>query len=494
MNKTAKRIISFLCAAAVLSPSAYAMELDYYGENTVLFTEARSQLHFKGTVDGNYSNRMATIFVMMPGKTLADANVPENVAYMKSVSVDFDGEFEYKFGFDKESGVYPVYVLCGDEQFEDEYNYKSRDDITALFDKIKNGTVAYTDIEEYSENLGLDLSVVTKDGYKTTIITRLLEKKDSITNDNASVDIIKNVLKNCGTEFKYLEDIKTSSNWSVIPSLITNISNLTGVVYNYKGVTQQSVCTKLIGNEYTSAELLKTAFDRAVSDVLSQAPGNQGSITGGGGGGGGTVTGGGSSGNYIVSNDNSTSILYNDKNKNSNAFNDISDVEWAVKPINYLYANGIINGTGYGKFSPNDFIKREEIAKIIVNAFELADENAATTFTDTDSSMWHYIFIASAQSKGIVNGISQTKFGVGDYVTRQDLAVMIYNAAVLSGKGFLKTKTDFSDYGEIAEYAKTAVSSLAGDGIISGMGDGSFEPNSPATRAQATKIIYEVII
>ena len=70
---------------------------------------------------------------------------------------------------------------------------------------------------------------------------------------------------------------------------------------------------------------------------------------------------------------------------------------------------------------------------------------------------------------------------------------MIYNAAVLSNKGFSKTKTDFNDYEEIAQYAKTAVSTLAGAGIINGMGDGSFEPNSPATRAQAAKIIYEVI-
>ena len=47
MNKTAKRIISLLCTATVLSSSAYAMKLDYYGENTVLFTQGKSELHFK---------------------------------------------------------------------------------------------------------------------------------------------------------------------------------------------------------------------------------------------------------------------------------------------------------------------------------------------------------------------------------------------------------------------------------------------------------------
>lgn len=498
MNKKARKIISFLCAALVLTTVSYAVDMEYYGENTSFFAEGRSQLHFKGKTDGNYSNRMATIFVMIPGKTLSDAQSAENVAHMETASVDFNGNFEYEFGFDKASGVYPVYVICDDQSFQDEYNFKSRDDIIALFGMIRNETVTYTDIVDYSEVLGLDLSVVTKEGHKTTVMTRITEKKDSINNDNESIDVIKSVLKNCATEFKYLEDIKTASNWSVIPSMITNISELTGVEFNYRGASEQKVCQKLIGKEFTSAELLKTAFDTAVGEVLNGvSSGKPGSGSGGGGGsaggGGGSVTGGGSTGNYIVSDYNSTGTSYINENENSNAFTDISHIEWAVKPINYLYTKGIISGTGDGKFSPDELLKREEIAKIIMNAFNLTDENAKTDFTDTDSSLWHYKFIASAQSKGIVKGISETKFGVGEYVTRQDIAVMIYNAAIAAGKGFTNTKTDFADYDSISDYAKTAVSSLGGDGIISGMGDGSFAPFDFATRAQAAKMIYQLI-
>ena len=483
MNKTAKRIISFLCTAAVLAPSAYAMDIDYYGQNTSLFAEGRNKLHFIGTADGEASNRMATIFVMMPGKTLEDAQTPENVAYMKTVSVDFDGNFEYEFGFDKESGIYPVYVLVDDKQLEDKYNYKSRNDIVALFDKIRNGTVDYSDIEDYSQTLGFDLSVVTKDGYKSTVITRILEKKNSITDDNASVDIIKNVLLNCAKEFEYLESVKDASNWSEIPAILNNITALTGVEYDYKGKSKQKVCQKLIDEEFTSAEDLKEAFDKAVKGVDDFVTGGAGAVSGGN-----RVTGGGSTGNY--SNVAAPAVK---EPSNPNAFNDISDVDWAIKPINYLYSKGMINGTGDGRFSPNAPIKREEIVKIIVNAFNLNDEEATTAFTDTNSSMWHYKFIASAQAKGVVNGKSETHFGVGENVTRQDIAVMVYNAAVVAGKGFTKTKTDFADFGEVDDYAKTAVSSMAGEGIINGMGDGSFVPKASATRAQAAKIIYEVI-
>lgn len=493
MNKITRKIVSALCAAVVLSSSAFAMELNYYGENTSLSvsTDVRNKLHFTGKVDGNFSNRMATVFIMKPGKTLADTSDTACVEYMNTAEVDFNGNFEFEFNFEKESGTYPVFVLCGDEVYSHNYNYKSWTDIVSLFEKIRNDSVTYTDISDCAETLGLDLSVVTKDGYKATVITRLSQKKGSITDGNESVDVIKTVLKNCKEEFIALERIRSAGNWSELPAILNKITELTGVVYNYRGASQQRVCQKLIGKEFTSAELLKADFDKAVTEVLSEA-GNGGGGGNGGGNGGSKVTGGGSNGNYLTG-DYIPTAPQNTENENSNAFTDISDIEWAVKPINYLYTKGVISGTGDGKFSPNDLLKREEIAKIIVNAFGLLDEAAETDFKDTSSDLWHFRYIASAKAKGVVKGISETEFGVGQYVTRQDIAVMIYNAAIMSGKGFTKTKTDFTDYAEIADYAKEAVAGLGGAGVIGGMEDGSFAPTANATRAQAAKMIYAVI-
>ena len=485
MNKTAKRIISFFCMMSVLSTTTYALELNYYGENTVLFNEPSSQLHFTGSADSGLSNRMATIFVMMPGKTLADVNSFENVAYMKSVSVDFDGGFEFEFGFDELSGEYPIYVLCDDEQFNTTYNFKSQGDIAGLFDLIRKETVTYSDIEEYSQTLGLDLSFATKEGYKTTVIKRITEKKNSITDSNESVNLIKEILKNCISEFAKLEEVKNAVNWSKLPSVLEEITSLTGVSYDYKGKSKQSVCTKLIGKEFTSAEQLQEKFNEAVKEAGNNDGGS------GSGGGGGKTTGGGSYGNVSsMVNNQPQAVTGTDS---SNAFTDISNISWAIKPINYLYSKGIVNGTGDGKFSPDSLLKREEIAKIIVSAFNLTSDEATTTFTDTLPTDWHYKYIASAQEREIVNGMSDTLFGVGKYVTRQDIAVMIYNAAIIAGKGFTSSKTDFTDFEAVSDYAKTAVSALAGEGVINGMDDGSFAPKQNATRAQAAKMIYEVI-
>ena len=94
----------------------------------------------------------------------------------------------------------------------------------------------------------------------------------------------------------------------------------------------------------------------------------------------------------------------------------------------------------------------------------------------------------TAQNLGICSGISENKFGVGMNIKRQDAAVMVYN--VLSKKNaFEIEKNDFNDYDTVSEYAKEAVSKLAGAAIVNGS-DNSFRPDALLTRAEAAQIIY----
>ena len=52
----------------------------------------------------------------------------------------------------------------------------------------------------------------------------------------------------------------------------------------------------------------------------------------------------------------------------------------------------------------------------------------------------------------------------------------------------------FADAGSIAEYAATAVQTLADAGIINGVSDTEFAPVANATRAQAAKILYDTFV
>jgi len=150
---------------------------------------------------------------------------------------------------------------------------------------------------------------------------------------------------------------------------------------------------------------------------------------------------------------------------------------------------GAINGKTDSDFAPADYVTREEFIKMFVSLFGEVDSDASADFADVDSSAWYYSYVASALKAGIVNGVGDGRFGVGQNISRQDIAVIAFRALAIA-KG--ENEVSFDDFDSIADYAKDAVDALSSQGIINGMGDGSFAPNANATRAQAAKILYEL--
>ena len=52
---------------------------------------------------------------------------------------------------------------------------------------------------------------------------------------------------------------------------------------------------------------------------------------------------------------------------------------------------------------------------------------------------------------------------------------------------------DLNVEGEISGYAREAVMLLAGAGALNGMGDGTFAPKDPCTRAQCAVVLHKLI-
>ena len=84
-------------------------------------------------------------------------------------------------------------------------------------------------------------------------------------------------------------------------------------------------------------------------------------------------------------------------------------------------------------------------------------------------------------------------FGTGQNITRQDMAVMLYNALQYRNVNMTTDGFKFDDDWQIADYAKPAVGALHAMGAINGVTETTFEPLGLATRAQAAKIIYSVL-
>ena len=177
-------------------------------------------------------------------------------------------------------------------------------------------------------------------------------------------------------------------------------------------------------------------------------------------------------------------------------FNDLSDAEWAKEYINDLYTKGIINGVGDGKFAPNNHVKKEEIAKMIVVALKLeATEGETPDFLDVDKNSWYYEYVKIAYQHGIINGVGDNRFGVGEYATREAVATMICRAAEAKGMYLddVITIYPFDDRDNISDWAVESVEILRESMIINGMYANMFVPKNKITRAETAKLVYGLL-
>ncbi|MEE1012798.1 MAG: S-layer homology domain-containing protein [Clostridia bacterium] len=265
------------------------------------------------------------------------------------------------------------------------------------------------------------------------------------------------------------------------------------------------VMLALTGQTYVDLAALKSAFDTAVAaqedaeaeEAVSRQPSYGGS--GGGGGGFGAVYGG--TINYASESKTEAEDTTDEKLEEETdnigqtaVFDDIGNVPWAAEAILALTEEGVINGKGYGHFCPDDKLTREEFAKMLVCAFVPEDEASELVFDDVVDGAWYAPYVSRAAAAGIVQGIGQGEFGIGNEISRQDLVVMCVRAAeyaeiTLDGT----TEGAFCDGEAVADYAKDAVEKLRNAGIISGDESNSFNPENGSTRAEAAKILYAVM-
>jgi len=254
-------------------------------------------------------------------------------------------------------------------------------------------------------------------------------------------------------------------------------------------------------DEATDIGALEDLIDEITADLLEDAEESSSSSSSGGSGGGG-------GGSYRPSNSNaknpnpSTGAVI-DGNADGTLpkeevvydvnFKDLGEASWAAVAVEGLAKKGYVSGRGDGKFYPNDVMTREEFVKLIVVAFDAYDEAATASFADVAADRWSYRYIASANRLGLVTGISETEFNPAGSVTREDMAVIMHRLYKLVGLKADAEAISFTDADEIAGYAKEAVGVLAGDKVINGMGDGTFAPKGQVTRAQASKVVYELL-
>lgn len=172
-------------------------------------------------------------------------------------------------------------------------------------------------------------------------------------------------------------------------------------------------------------------------------------------------------------------------------FSDVKESDWFYKGVNYVVENGMMNGVGNDQFAPNAPLTREMLAVVLYNMEKQPESTGVNPFADVKADMWYTDAIVWANANGIVAGYDDSTFGLGDSITREQLATILYRYAQLKGYDVTE-KADLTGYADstaISGYAVEAMQWANANGIVNGMTETTLAPQGTATRAQVATML-----
>lgn len=528
-----KRYVMCLAAAmSLMMPHAI-----FAAEVTQNFAEGRVSL--SGTVQ---PGEAVAVQVLDSGKTIDDMlksrNPAQLVVYNGQTAADANGRYSFSFICDGSSGIYNAYIraLSMEQTEKTEITFINKNEFADVVSKLnafaESGdrdsfatTVSenpYIFTNPFAINGVIDMPAAMTPFYESVKVNRLnADDSEKIISDYhtylvmwainekrieafdacaENIDMPSDVIlrldtiraddkiKGCfngivqSRTYASAEEMKSAAVEAMILSIVrypngyTNAKNIMQEYAEFLGIgksASDSVYKSVAGNAYQSKDELKKAFESFSGTKREPSSG-----------------GGGSSGG-------SSSVRYDDSVNNNNAgiatepvkvkFTDIDGVAWASEAICALADKNIISGKSETRFYPDDLITREEFVKIIVCAMDIETDNSTkSVFSDAPEGEWYTPYLSAAYENGIAKGIGDNMFGVGEKITRQDMAVMLSNILSLEAK----LELSFADTADIADYAAEAVRKMAANGILKGNENNEFLPTAYATRAEAAQMVY----
>jgi len=179
-------------------------------------------------------------------------------------------------------------------------------------------------------------------------------------------------------------------------------------------------------------------------------------------------------------------------------FEDVHPINhWAKENIDYVYENGLMNGTDETSFAPDMPLTRAMLVTILYRLEGEPRVSGITSYADLEAGQYYLDAVCWAQINCIANGISDTQFAPNDNITREQIAAIMhryarykeYDVSVGDNTNILS----YDDFGAISEYATSSMQWAVGSGLIKGKSESTLNPLDNATRAEVVAILHRFI-
>jgi len=176
-------------------------------------------------------------------------------------------------------------------------------------------------------------------------------------------------------------------------------------------------------------------------------------------------------------------------------FKDYDANHWAHGYIVRAVEEGLLEPEINGKLHPNRAIDRAEFAQMVVKAFEgvrtLRVRTQNPNFTDVHDPEY-FDAVQILAKAGVVKGYPDGTFRPLQSLTRAEGVKILLSVSGFSSSNS-KSSNSKSIFADVIGWEKPWVSEAVNRGMVRGYGDGTFRPHGKLTRAEALKLIFEMM-
>ena len=168
-------------------------------------------------------------------------------------------------------------------------------------------------------------------------------------------------------------------------------------------------------------------------------------------------------------------------------YRDLKRGAWYEAGVEYALEQGLMVGIAEGEFAPDHCVTRAMLVTILYRQAGSPDTGKiGNPFFDVPKDAWYTDAVVWANSEGIVTGTGVGTFDPDAPISREQIVTILYRYA---GKPATEGALEgFSDAASVSAYSYDAMCWAVEEGIINGI-SGALQPQGCATRAQIAVIL-----
>lgn len=175
-------------------------------------------------------------------------------------------------------------------------------------------------------------------------------------------------------------------------------------------------------------------------------------------------------------------------------FRDVAADDWFYEAVCYVQETGLMDGMGDGTFAPQTALSRAMLARLLYNLEGQPAVDGGNRFGDLTAD-WYIDAVNWAASLGLVSGYGDGSFRPDQDISRQEMVQMLYHYARYKGYDLSGSYdlSAFRDGDKTADWAREAMAWALAQGIVSGKGGSTLDPEGSATRAEIAQLLQNFL-